>query len=46
MAELHIRRQLRCCAARPRILYEIRDFSLRNGIGFRRFMKKAWMPMV
>ena len=45
MAELHIGRQLRCCAARPRILYEIRDFSLRNGIGFRRFMKKAWMPM-
>ena len=40
MAELHIGRQLRCCAARPRILYEIRDFSLRNGIGLRRFMKK------
>ena len=32
MAELHIRRQLRCCAARPRILFEIRDFKLwKNG---------------
>lgn len=26
MAEQHRRRQLRCCAARPRILFEIRDF--------------------
>ena len=28
MAELRRRKQLRCCAARPRILFEIRDFKL------------------
>lgn len=44
MAELHIRRQLRCCAARPQILFEIFDLTRKAGKRRQASVKRSGRP--
>lgn len=44
MAELHMRRQLRCCAARPQILFEIFDLTRKAGKRRQASVKRSGGP--